>query len=96
MKGTRMKTLIFAAAGLLLATAASAQEQRFQITPDANGGIWIFDSVRSAVSKCIRPEPAPEDGNQPRLANPFEFYEDGNSVPHCSDWQVLSAEVNED
>ncbi len=95
MKGIRMKTLKFAAAGLLLATAATAQEQRFQVIPDATGGVWIFDSVRSAVSKCVRPEPEPLDGNQPRLVNPFEFYEDGNAVPHCSDWQVLSTEINQ-
>ena len=91
-----MKASLMLVIGLTLATTATAQSQRYQVVPDATGGIWIFDGVRNAVSKCVRPEPAPREGNQPRLANPFEFYEDGNSIPHCSDWQVLSAEVNED
>ncbi len=89
-----MKTLALLAT-LMLATTASAQEQRYQVVPDATGGVWIFDGIRNAVTKCIRPEPEAAEGNQPRLANPFEFYEDGNSLPLCSDWQVLSNEVNQ-
>lgn len=91
-----MKTGIILTLGFVVtATIATAQTTRYSVVPDADGGVWIFDNIRGSVSKCVRPEPAPQDGNQPRLANPFEFYEDGNSIPHCSDWQILSDEVNE-
>lgn len=81
---------------LALVTNTSAQTTtRYSVVPDATGGVWIFDHILGATSKCVRPEPTAQDGNQPRLANPFEFYEDGNSVPHCSDWTKLSEETGE-
>lgn len=91
-----MKTTIILLIGLALATTASAQAARYSFAPDANGGVWIFDTIRGTVSKCVRPEPEPSDGAQSRVASPWEFYEDGDdTAPFCSDWTTLSDIVEE-
>ncbi len=82
----------------LTALSASAQTTaRYSVVPDATGGIWIFDNIQGMVSKCVRPEPAPEEAGQVRTVSPWEFYEDGNGgAPNCSEWSRLSEEEAEE
>lgn len=84
----------------LTVTALSANAQttsRYSVVPDAQGGVWLFDHILGAVSKCVRPEQAPAEAGQVRTVSPWEFYEDGNAAaPLCSEWSRLSAEIPEE